>query len=606
MSYNWSAITYASLFGLTAVLVLARRTRQLREQERYDIHKLDCPPNPHWLWGHEKEAVYDRNCPEAWNEWAERLGQPAYADASAKDNRIESRKDGEANIGKGVYRIKAALWHDDILVPTDSLAIAHIVSRNVYSNKYSKSPAFRPLIERVIGRSIVWAEGEEHRRMAKVLAGCFTGERVRGMIDVVGECSEKLSEKLRSRLAAGASSESAKEGKLMNLIGWPSGATLDIIGRIGFDHDFQCGESAEAKDMSRLWNKHSEMGMSFTGFMSTVVLRALPIINDFLPEKVKKAQEATKLSVRKLAANLAREELTSTSAENVQREGLKNDRDQDNLLSYLIRASKRDGKEVNIDELFDHISTFIISGHETSSGIIAHTLHALTANRPAQEILRAELTSAGFVPGSGKLRMPTYDELMGNSLPYLDAVAKEGLRMFVPPAQTERVALEDDVVPLGTPIIGADGKALESLRVKKGQMFLISWASINTNAQRWLASEQPTPRATLGGWQHLGTFSEGPRICLGYRLAVLEIKALLLTLVRDFEFIAVEKVPVVRKGIDSVERADGKHEDAEMMDVKIQRRFGGMVHPFIEDGEKAGMPGIWLPVTVRALSASEV
>lgn len=31
-------------------------------------------PNPHRFWGHEKEAMYDRPYPDAWNEWTETLG----------------------------------------------------------------------------------------------------------------------------------------------------------------------------------------------------------------------------------------------------------------------------------------------------------------------------------------------------------------------------------------------------------------------------------------------------------------------------------------------------------------------------------------------------
>ncbi|KAF8302626.1 cytochrome P450 [Clavulina sp. PMI_390] len=616
MALSTSAVVSTLLLGLATYFVVARRARQLREQDRYDMHKLECPPNPHWLWGNEKEASFDRTTPEAWNEWAQRLGQPAHNTAAAMT------ADGVAGkLGSGMYRIRGALWHDDILVPTDPLAITHIISRNVYTGKYSKSPVFVPLIERLLGKSIAWAEGEDHRRMAKALAGCFSGERVRGMADVVGECAEKLSESLRSHIAA--ESSEGNEGTLMNVIGWPSRATLDIIGKIGFDHDFQCGESREAKEIIRLWKEQCELAITFPGFLAPILLRAFPIINQLLPKKVKESQEATKLCVRELAADLVKEELeldaaTSDSATNGQQQEGTKQRNEGNLLSYLIRASKQDGKGVNVDELLDHIATFVLVGHETSAGVVSHTLHALAENQSAQSALRAELTAAGFVAGSSKLKMPTFEDLMGDNLPYLDAVAKEGLRMFVPPAQTERIALEDDVIPLGTPIVGADGKVLESVRVKKGQMILVSWGSINTNGrtwgptgsqfrpERWLASEQPTPRATLGGFQHIGTFSEGPRICLGYRLAVLEVKMLLLTLVRDFQFAAVEKVPVVPKSANVTEGAAGvKSSDVEMMDVKMKKLFGGLVHPFIEDGEKAGMPGVWLPVRVKTLGMTD-
>lgn len=79
------------------------------------------------------------------------------------------------------------------LVATDPEIITHIFTRNLY--KYTKSPYFRPLIERLIGRSIVWAEGEEHKRMAKVLTGCFNSERVRKMHGAVVDSAQRVSGK---------------------------------------------------------------------------------------------------------------------------------------------------------------------------------------------------------------------------------------------------------------------------------------------------------------------------------------------------------------------------------------------------------------------------
>lgn len=35
----------------------------------------------------------------------------------------------------------------------------------------------------------------------------------------------------------------------------------------GFDYDFGCGESAEAKEIFRLWTEQSEMGITFAGFL---------------------------------------------------------------------------------------------------------------------------------------------------------------------------------------------------------------------------------------------------------------------------------------------------------------------------------------------------
>jgi len=53
------------------------------------------------------------------------------------------------------------------------------------------------------------------------------------------------------------------------------------------------------------------------------------------------------------------------------------------------------------------------------------------------------------------------DEL--NSLPYLESVVRETLRLHTPVAGTMRVAVKDDIVPLGTPFVDKKGKVCDNI-----------------------------------------------------------------------------------------------------------------------------------------------
>ena len=53
------------------------------------------------------------------------------------------------------------------------------------------------------------------------------------------------------------------------------------------------------------------------------------------------------------------------------------------------------------------------------------------------------------------------DEL--NSLSYLDSVVRETLRIHAPVAGTMRVAVKDDVVPLGTPFVDQKGRVCDNI-----------------------------------------------------------------------------------------------------------------------------------------------
>ena len=180
---------------------------------------------------------------------------------------------------------------------------------------------------------------------------------------------------------------------------------------------------------------------------------------------------------------------------------------------------------------------------------------ALAQNPDIQTKLREEVrTIAGE---------PTYDDFVDlNLLPYLDAVCKEAMRMFPIASRNEKAVKEDDIIPLRHPIRGADGSWVKSIPVKKGQVIHIPSIGINRDEAvfgdadifrptRWLVGRGDATEAKYctpgehgvppvdqmcGGWSGLRTFSEGPRICVGMKLALFEYKAILTTLTRSFQF----------------------------------------------------------------------
>ena len=77
-------------------------------------------------------------------------------------------------------------------------------------------------------------------------------------------------------------------------------------------------------------------------------------------------------------------------------------------------------------------STFLIAGQDTTTSAISRVLHLLSLNPNVQERLREEITVARQAEGDLE-----YDTLM--SLPYLDAVCRETLRLYPPVSQLQRV-----------------------------------------------------------------------------------------------------------------------------------------------------------------------
>ena len=52
----------------------------------------------------------------------------------------------------------------------------HAASHHIFADtdNYVKSPAFRPPISNLLGRGVVWAEGDEHRVQRKIISPAFS------------------------------------------------------------------------------------------------------------------------------------------------------------------------------------------------------------------------------------------------------------------------------------------------------------------------------------------------------------------------------------------------------------------------------------------------
>ncbi|KAJ7468090.1 cytochrome P450 [Mycena latifolia] len=497
-----------SAVGLLAVYALVRIPLN-RRRAHNAVQSLPGPASSiaSWIWGHEL-LVFQHAATEMYSIWARTFG--------------------------GLFKIKGALFHPDIIVATDHAAVHHIFAN---SDLYVKSPAFRPPIMNLLGAGLVWSEGEDWHRQRKILSPAFSQESVKDMTSVIFECAERLESRLTNLIL----DSPTKDGASLNIVHYISACTLDIIGAVGLSHSFSAQSAridphSDAAQISASWADHVNMGLKPLSFLVPIIVRAIPAITK-APLPLMQTQGVVKTIVRRLGTKiLEREQFVTAAAKSNgdsrrdQQEIPQTSRGKD-ILSVLLRT-RRLGKAdqaLTDGQILDNISTFTMVGHETTAGSLDFTLWELARHPAIQDRLRAEILSYG--------RDLSYDDIQ--KLEFLDAVVKEGLRLHPASPQTERLALEDDVIPLSNPLPGVGA----SFHVKKGQVIHIPFMTMNTNPQvwgpsaavfdptRWLVTRDP---ATLpSGWSGLLTFCDGPRNCIGWRLAVLEFKIILATIVRS-------------------------------------------------------------------------
>lgn len=153
-------------------------------------------------------------------------------------------------------------------------------------------------------------------------------------------------------------------------------------------------------------------------------------------------------------------------------------------------------QRVSNEDLFNQVSTFLFAGSDTSSLALTWTLQLLSEHPDVQEQLRREIVDSYQTRNDIKDMLVTedfstldvsYTEVFKtiDSLPYLDNVIRESLRLVPPIHSSLRVATRDDYIPFSEPAVLRDGTKQSGIWIKKGQFVHVPFESFNLNVNVW-------------------------------------------------------------------------------------------------------------------------
>ncbi|KAJ7115351.1 cytochrome P450 [Mycena epipterygia] len=431
------------------------------------------------------------------------------------------------------FRLKG-LFSISELHTSDIKALNHIVTN---SSVYQRAPTNRANTRRLLGKGILGVEMDEHKRHRRIMNPAFGVAQIRVITEVFMEKAIQLRD-IWAR-------EVAQEHGPIEVLSDLRRMTLDVIGQAGFNYQFDALDSnGKPNELNQVFTQllHSKYANVYATIHRAQSI--VPILK-LLPMPGNQVLAAAHTKMHSIGSQLVSKSKASIKAS----EGEKTLSSRRDLLSVLLKANMAtntpENQRLSEAEVIAQIPTFFVAGHETTSLSSAWALHALSLNTVAQTKLREELLTIST-------DNPTMDEL--NSLPYLDMVIRETMRVHSPVVFTQRMAMKDDVLPLAKPYIDKAGKSHDSLLIPKGQMIHIPILAVNTDKEIWGndANEfiperwEKLPEAVSdipSVWANLFTFFAGPTNCIGFRFALVEMKALLFTLIRAFEF-----EPAVPKG----------------------------------------------------------
>ncbi|KAH8708578.1 cytochrome P450, partial [Phaeosphaeriaceae sp. PMI808] len=401
------------------------------------------------------------------------------------------------------------LFHRDRLIITTPAAIADVLVHKSYDME--KPPWARAFLRKFLGDGLLMTEGDEHKHHRKQIMPAFHFRHIKELYPIFWSKSMEMVGTLKAALAE-SESNVVEIGHFSTLV------TLDIIGLAGL-----------GRDIGSMRNSDDELIRNYEEVLEPTTEKAVFFILHLVFPQWVIASLPWRLNerVRVITTDLKR---ICTEFVVQKKLRLKNESQESvDILSIMIRSG--DFSDAN---LVDQLLTFLAAGHETTSSALTWTSYLLSKHPHIQTRLRTEIHQ--HIPNPTALSNPANDATsILESMPYLNAVCNEVLRLFPTIPVTARVTIRD------TTVAG-------HLIPKGTQIMVVPWA-INRNPklwgpgseefvpERWIDKE--TGRATMNGGAESNysflTFLHGPRSCIGERFARAEMRALVASLVGAFE-----------------------------------------------------------------------
>ncbi|OAA74001.1 Cytochrome P450 [Cordyceps fumosorosea ARSEF 2679] len=456
------------------------------------------------------------------------------------------------------------------LVLGDLAGIHHVLND---SHTYARSQVQMRTTRLIFGDGLVAVDGDQHKRQRRAIGPGFSSTAIDSMLPVFAALTEKLAKRWYRALGspsleAKSAANETRRAIEVNAYGDFENLFMDMIGESGFQYRFGSLEGHR----SELEAAFVEVAQAATtGSLYSLLRSQLPLVETFGHWFVREQMHLDQLkqNIRTISLRLvenAKAHFQYTGAD----EKVSGRRD---ILGLLVQSNlAADAKHrLEDDEIVSIIPTLLSGGYDNNASAMSYAVMAMAQTPSTQKRLREEL----LAPPSGCEDWKSSSKAL-EKLPYLDAMCRETLRLYSPAHSIPRTCTKDDVIPLSKPIRLRDGSLTSEIRIGRGDDVIIpqKWMNVDpalwgTDAnmfrpERWL--QDPNHRYYTGGlnpvisghkhsgWSSLMTFSIGPRNCIGYRMAISEIKVSLALLVAKFEFLQHDGMKDVYGQVQIVDR----------------------------------------------------
>lgn len=348
---------------------------------------------------------------------------------------------------------------DEIVLVGDPHITEQIFVHRV--KNYDKGGGFWDQARASIGNGVAFAEGELWRRQRRLMNPGFRRAMIMGFHEIMDTTIDELLDELEREVEA---------RETLDISAWTATLTGTLTMRLLF------GGELDAEAFAALRNSLVDLTNSL---LVRVITRSLP---PWIPVPGAARARASAELIEELVLGIIAERRASPTAGN-------------DLLNHLLNATDEQGA-MSERQLLAELITLYVASYETTAGALAWTLMLLAEHPQLVRELQTELAAN--------------DDAL--DIPLIDAVFREGLRLFPSAPFLPRRAVNDDV--LGGYRIPANT-----------QVITMPWL-IHRHPRYWPVPLRFDPRRHLV--EHTRPrmawipFGAGQRTCIGMGMAMME------------------------------------------------------------------------------------
>lgn len=378
--------------------------------------------------------------------------------------------------------------------------------------------------EPMASKNLFGLRGDHWREMRKLLSPAFTSSKMKMMFRLICECAENFTNFVVT--------QSGKISKTYDMKETLCRYTNDVVATCAF------GVSVDSfKNPNNEFFLLGRNSFTFDGRLSVMFF-----VHNHFPKLAKL------LKLRMFGTKVERffKDVVSSTVKIRDEQGIV----RPDMIQLMMETRNNDqGLQFDIEEMTAQAFIFFFGGFDSVSTAMSFMVNEVATKLDVQNKLRKEIDHVVRETNS----KPTYQII--NSMKYLDAVVNESLRMYPVASYLDRLCVKEFELPPAT----AGGK---SITLKPGDAVWFPSYALHHDPKYYSQPNKFNPDRFLNGDVDNSSympFGLGPRLCLGNRFALLQMKIMLFYLLWrcDLERDAKTRDPIALDKKSPVTMAEG-------------------------------------------------